>query len=192
MKRRFPLIIGVVAIVVALAACDTGGNAKQNTVRNDQQSSATALATLQNNQPAPAFNKSQLRQNVIDIEKMLAGTTPTTTFFFNQGVADPVNSCPSIGFPIASTTELTNPLQTDKTSAGDGGSAVIAQADPTGVFQGTSTGTYAICIDTNGKGYAAYWEGFVYAVSGPAKWDPATKSTVLTGAPTAEIATKLG
>jgi hypothetical protein len=187
MKRKS--IIGIIAMaVVVLAACSGQSNNRQASVRSDQNASANALATLQNNQPVPNFNYSQLRQNVIDIQKMLAGTTPTTTFMFNMGVPDPVNSCPSIGFPIAATTELTNPLQTDKTSAGDGGSAVIAQVDPTGVYQGDTTGTYIVCLDANGKGFASYWEGFVYAVAGPAKWDPAAHAVVLTGAPSAEIA----
>lgn len=179
------LITGALALtcVIALAACDSGTTGKQaDAVNNDQQSSADALVQLQAAQPTPAFQYSQLRQTVIDIEKAQAGTTQTTTFFFNQGVANPVDTCPSIGFPVPATDQLTNPQQIIR-DRGDrnGGNIAIPQVDPTGVYSGDTAGTYVLCVDGQGKAYANYWEGFVKTVSGPAVWDAKSGTVQLTG-----------
>jgi len=47
----------------------------------------------------------------------------------------------------------------------------VSQIDPNGVYQGNSTGTYVICLNAQGKPYAVYWEGFVQAVTGVARWN---------------------
>jgi hypothetical protein len=150
---------------VILSAC--GNNAQTNAFTNDQNNSAQALVQLQKAQPTPVFKYSQLRETLIEIESAQANTTQTTTFFFNQGVADPTFSCPSIGFPLASTTELTNPDQIVNSHSNQ---SVISQSDPTGVYAGASTGTYVVCVANNGTTYLDYWEGFVQTVSGPAVW----------------------
>jgi hypothetical protein len=137
------------------------------------------------------FQWSQLRQTLISIETAQADNTQTTTFFFNQGVQDPISSCPSIGFPVASTTELTNPLQNDG-QGGQGAGAVIGQVDPTGVYSGSSTGTYVVCISANGGNYVQYWEGFVDNVTGPAVWNTTTHQVQLTGPSTTTVKTKPG
>ena len=127
-------------------------------------------------QPVPQFTCIAVhRATLIDIEAAQAKTTQTTTFFFNQGVAQPTFSCPSIGFPVASTSELTNPEQNDSGVA-------IPQIDPNGVYSGDSTGTCnVVCVNGNGQTYLDYWEGFVQAVSGPAVWDTTTNSIKTTG-----------
>lgn len=187
-RPKVAAIIGATSLVLALAACDSGPsqNAAQKT---DRAVSNDALVRLQNNQPVKVYDWSQLRQNLIELQAAQANTTQTTTFFFTQGQgssgAAPVMDCPSVGFPVATTTELTSPTQK---YAGDS-DAVVAQADPTGIYPGDSAGTYVICIDGNGKGYASYWEGDVFTVTGPAKWDDATHRIVLVGAPTASFST---
>jgi hypothetical protein len=126
-------------------------------------------------QPAPVFTWSQIRQTLIDIETAQAKTIQTTTFFFNLGVKAPVNTCPSIGFPVATTDEITNPSRIDA------GYAVIPQIDPNGIYTGNSTGTYVLCVGSDGSTYGVYWEGYVYAVTGPATWNAATGSVQETG-----------
>jgi hypothetical protein len=170
-----------VSSLLILSACSEGRNA---TVSKEKKAATTQLDQYLQSQPVPLFNTSQLRQNLIDIQTAQVNSTVTTSFFFNQGVVDPVHSCPSIGFPIPGTFQLTNPQQKLRDSE-----AVIAQLEANGVYTGDTTGTTAICIDDAGKGYAMYWEGFINTVAGPAKWDETTKRVVLTGAPTAEFNT---
>jgi len=155
------LVVAIFAAVV-VAACEGG----TDSIARDEKASEQALANLQNAHPVPLFQRSQLRQNLVEIVTAQAETTQTTTFFFNLGVADPINQCPSIGFPIPATAQLTNPDQI----IGGETDVTIAQVEPTGVYTGDTTGTYAMCIDAQGRAYAVYWEGFVQTVTGPAEW----------------------
>lgn len=181
--RRLALIVA--ALVVAVTACATEGRA-QSAERSQQEQSSIAMV---NNQPLPVVTWSQLRQNLIEIEQSQATATQTTSFFFNQGIADPIWSCPSIGYAIPNTASLSNPTQVIWTGS-NGGVATGGQMDPNGVYTPTSsTGTYVVCVDNAGRGYAAYWEGFVLTVSGPAAWDREKHTATLTGAPTAKFST---
>lgn len=160
-------IFAAVALVIAVgtAACTDGG--ANDATDKDERTSAQALADLQRAHPTPSFQRSQLRQNLIDIATAQAESTVTTSFFFLEGVGV-VSECPSIGFPIASTAQLTNPDQ--QAGSRDGGYYALPQVEPTGVYTGESSGTYVICVDAKGDAYARYWEGYVQTVTGPAEF----------------------
>lgn len=177
MLRRIASACVLGAVVTVVAACGNQAN------KIDKQTATRDLQQFQKAQPAPSFKWSQIRQTLIDIETAQAHGAQTTSFFFNLGVQEPIQSCPSIGFPVATTTQITNPQQEqDKTS--------IAQIDPNGVYAGDSTGTYVICVAPNGSTYAQYWEGYVDSVSGPAVWDANGHQVKLTGPSTVALHTK--
>ncbi len=180
-KRIIIGVVGVLAVMALAVGCDSMNPPSAN--QKDQNVSASILDGYQKDQPVPVKSWSQLRQNLIEIESSQADTTQTTSFFFNQGVADPLITCPSIGFPIPSTYQLTNPMQVVNRGQYDNGSVTTPQIEANGVYTGDSTGTYVICIDATGKPYASYWEGFVNTVTGPAVWDKETKTVKLTGPP---------
>jgi hypothetical protein len=177
--KKFLAIGLIVVLGLGVAACDEGNNKVQN---HDRSVATEQLGQYQTNQPVPVFKYSQLRQNLIEIETAEARTTQTTSFFFNQGVQDPVSSCPSIGFPIPSTYQLTNPEA--KVQRHD---FTLPQPEATGVYTADTTGTYVICVNAQGQAYATYWEGFVQTVTGPARWDTATHQVLLTGPPSFEF-----
>jgi hypothetical protein len=180
MNRKLALI--PIVGVLALAGCNNGTSKGTAAAKQEQAVTASQAETFARTQPVPVFDWSQLRQNLIELETAQARTTQTTSFFFNQGVADPVNQCPSIGFPIPGTYQLTNPEQPVDPFRGDNGGVTIAQLEATGVYTGENTGTYVMCIDAQGQAYAVYWEGFVQAVTGPATWDTSKHAVSLTGA----------
>lgn len=185
--NRITKTLAIGLSVLALAACSdsTGSNATDS----EQDTAETQLDGYLKAQPVPIFNWSQLRQNLIEIETAQANTTATTSFFFNQAVTDPVMSCPSIGFAIPATYQLTNPDKVIQLGVRERGSVTIGQLEATGVYTADTTGTYVICIDDKGKGYAFYWEGFVATVSGPASWNADTHQIELTGSPSGEFST---
>jgi len=183
MRNAIKITAVAIAALLTLSACSATEN-RNATVSQEKKTATQQLDQYLQSQPVPKFTSSQLRQNLIDIQTAQVNSTVTTSFFFNQGVVDPVHACPSIGFPIPGTFQLTNPSQKLRDSE-----AVIPQLEANGVYTGDTTGTTAICVDADGRGYAHYWEGFVSAVAGPAEWDATTKSIVLTGAPTAEFDT---
>jgi hypothetical protein len=165
----------LLAAVLVGAACT---EKKEDPRRADEKISESALRDLQKAHPTPKFRRSQLRQNLVEIITAQAETTQTTTFFFNMGVGDPVHTCPSIGFPIPATAQLTNPQEKVKRH-----DLALPQVEPTGIYTGDSTGTYVICVDARGRAYADYWEGFIKTVTGPAKWDADAKTVALVGPP---------
>lgn len=180
--RNKIIALSIVALLT-LSACGTTTN-RNATVSEEKKAATEQLDQYLQSQPVPKFTSSQLRQNLIDIQTAQVNSTVTTSFFFNMGVVDPIHSCPSIGFPIPGSFQLTNPSQKLRDSE-----AVIPQLEANGVYTGDTTATTVICVDADGRGYASYWEGFVSTVAGPAEWDATTKSVVLTGAPTAEFDT---
>lgn len=186
-KKALATIGGIVLAAALLGACSNQQSAAN---ANDVKTSGQALQQLQRAQPTPMFPWSQLRQTLISIETAQANSTQTTTFFFNQGVQEPISSCPSIGFPIASTTELTNPLQDNNNGPNGNAGVAIGQVDPTGVYAGASTGTYVVCVNADGSNFIQYWEGFVDNVTGPAVWNTTTHQVQLTGPSSAAVKTK--
>lgn len=175
MKKARYLVAAVLVAAALLAACDPSSNAAQ---KRDRSTATKQLTSYQNNQPVPVFTWSQLRQNLIEIETAQAQTTQTTSFFFNMGVADPTDFCPSIGFPIPSTYQITNPQA--KVERRD---VILPQIEANGVYTDQSSGTFVICIDAQGRPYANYWEGFVKTVTGPAKWNAEAHQVELVGPP---------
>lgn len=191
MKRINKIILAVVmAIVITLffGACSTPTT---NSVMNDQNQTNTQLSLFQKNQPVPVNDWSQYRQTAIDVEQAQIHGMATTTFFFNQGNPVPFKTCPSIGYPVASTAQLTNPdqiaINNNYSTLVDG---VVGQQEPNGVYTGPSEGTYVVCVQPNGTKYITYWEGFVHTEGGPAHFDKASGQVVMDGAPTVVAKTR--
>lgn len=177
-KRIVSMAVLAAVAVVSLAACNNG---------NDQDASAMNKQLQQyqkNGQGIQQFPYSQYRQNLINVEGAEANGIATTTFFFNMGNAKPIKTCASVGYPLPSTAQLSNP-QVDV-----GGGATVGQIEPNGVYTGDSTGTYVACIAPNGVSYLVYWEGFVETEGGPAHWDATQSMIVLDGPPTVDTKKK--
>lgn len=173
------LVAGFISFTVTSCSLDTGSG--KSSQQKDKEATEKGLSRQQQSQPVPIYDWSQFRETLIEITDAKANTTQTTSFFFLEGVGL-VFSCPSIGFPVPSTAQLTNP----EVEKGPRESRItLPQAEPTGVFTGDSTGTYTICIDAEGRAYASYWEGYVQTVSGPAKFED--DKVVLSGKPTGDF-----
>jgi hypothetical protein len=185
MKKTIPTVIGAAVLAIGLAACQSDGGSAGQQQENQQQGSDTTSFEL--NQPIPHFAFSYYRQALIDVEASQALGEQTTTFFFEPGGGnpDPIDSCPSLGDPVPNTAQLSNPSQVENDPYPNGGQAVtIGQMDPNGVYSPSeSTGTYVLCVAADGSPEMHYWEGYVYAVNGAARWDSATHSVVTYGAP---------
>lgn len=182
-RHRFlAAILAVPLLALSLTGCD---DTTAPAAQVDRDQTNTQLERYQANQPVPMFDWSQYRQTIIDIETAQAHGVATTTFFFNQGVQAPIKACPSIGFPVPTTSQITSPDQALRSSSY--GSVTLAQMEPTGVYTGDSSGTYVVCIADDGTDYVTYWEGFVQTEGGPAHWDDDASLIVLDGAPTVAV-----
>jgi hypothetical protein len=174
MKKALTIVVAAAAVIGLSSCSQDDGSARSQ----EQATAAQQLDGFLKAQPVPTVNWSQLRQNLIELQTAQAETTATTSFFFNQGVEQPVMSCPSIGFPIPATYQLTNPDAVVDLGR-ETGAVTVGQLESTGVYTGDTSGTYVMCVSPAGEAYAFYWEGFVSTVTGPAKWDG--ERIVLTG-----------
>lgn len=192
MNKKVAGFAGAAVVVLLAAGCSfggtSGGGTQASANNKETQAQSQDSYNLINNQPVPVYKYSQMRATEIDVQDIQANGEDTTSFFFNQGVANPIMSCVSRGMPVPASAQLTNPSQIRWNSGGSGGSygvagVTISQMDPTGVYTGDTTGTNVLCINSKGQEYIQYWEGFVDAVSGPATWNSTTHQIQLLGAP---------
>lgn len=161
MNRRSALVAVTVAAAVMLAGCDS------SSVTKDRAVSEALADRYLNAQPIPEFGWSQYRQTIIDAETAQANGTQTTSFWFSRGAGGqgtPIGSCPSLGFPVPASAQLSNP---DRAVANG---AVIGNIEPNGVYTGATDGTYVVCAGTGGKPYLVYVEADVITIGGPAEW----------------------
>lgn len=177
---RKPLIALAATALLALTGCAEG-----SATYDDKAQTNTQLNRYQDNQPVPLYDWSQYRQTVIDVQEAQVHGVATTTFFYNMGSNVPIKSCPSIGFPVPSTTQLTSPDQFHGSTG-----AVTALMEASGVYTGDSTGTYVVCVSDVGTSYVTYWEGFVYVEGAPATYDAESGQITLTGVPTVTSTTQ--
>jgi len=164
---------GVAALALAglASACTSSGGTPSSLSKNTTESN-NQLNTYNRQQPIPQANFSWYRQALIDVENAQIHGVDTTTFEFNMGVQNPLKVCASRGYPVASTSQLTNPYQALWNNAGTNGNAGVAvgQLEPNGVYTGDSTGTYIVCVNSASLLEIDYWEGFVETEGGPAVW----------------------
>ena len=189
MKRKLLILPATLAAIITMGASSCNNATPTNSA--EQSAQADIQGNLTQAQPLPQLKWSQYRETLIDVEIAQANTVQTTTFAFNMGVADPVWSCPSIGFPLASTTSLSNPQQVVQgggSSSANYWGGTVGQMDPNGVYSGQSSGTYVVCVAPDGTNSIHYWEGFVDTVTGPAVWD--NHQVKLTGPSTVTVKTK--
>lgn len=182
--------IGITAAAIAALAL-TGCNSHPSAQQAEQNAQTADTTSLEQSQPIPHYNYSQIRATAIDAETISANGTQTTSFFFQMGNPDPIFSCPSLGEPVANTAQLSNPEQIAPISGKYGGGATnLPQMDPNGIYApSSSSGTYVICVNGSGGKTLEYWEGDVMTVTAAATWDRSTHSLKVTGAPTASIHT---
>lgn len=182
MEVRFRITgarVAVFLLIVALAtACGAMATDNAQTIEVRAQD---AIATHYNQaQPVPAWNvKSQIRQNLTEIEHAEAIGVQTTSFecATNDGcdpTHPPIKSCPSIGSPIPITDQLTNPEQPLRDNSqplnNGGGNVTVGEMDPNGIYKGAGSGTYVLCIRPGGAVEPSYFEGLVLVEYGPAVW----------------------
>lgn len=183
--RKLLAMLALVASVLTLSAC--GYTPTANDREANQQEASDAQQAI--NQPTPAFNFSQWRQNLIEIETAEAKGVQTTSFIMGTQVnPDPIMVCPSVGVPLPISASLTNPEQLDSRYINQGGgtggnwvSGTVGQKDPNGVYMGTGAGTFVICIGADGAALPVYAEGDVHTVFGPAVWDYTKHAIKITG-----------
>ena len=161
MKNKYLCVMIIVLLSVSMLGCtDTAETKDASTV--DQQQKHYQIS-----QPVPLFDWSLERQLAIELYQARNEKVATHTVWrADSGMIE--GDCPSIGYHLPYDVQLTNPLRTAYTS---GGSAVIEQAEPNGLFSSKATSaTWVRCVTkVNGQVMESpvYIEGKVTAYPYP-------------------------
>lgn len=165
MRKSFVAIpLVAAALLVGCSTPTQDANARDKSAMEQSQRNMLEV------QPTPVFGWSQMRQTLIDAETAAAEGTQTTSFFFARGSVGgdgPIGQCPSIGFPVPASWNITNP---NKMESHNGEPYTIPQQEPTGIYTAESSGTYVVCVSPGGQRYVSYVEADVVTVGGAAEW----------------------
>lgn len=182
MKKRTK-IIGAIALLATLSlgvvvGCTQDDKAQSagNSVKDQQTNVAKSLERQNKSQPGRVYDYSEIKSVMQNVQDIQAGGAASTTAFYLEGVGM-IGWCPSKGVSVSDGWQLTPSRQWvdmpgDKTREWK----EIDQAEATGVYPtGTSSGTYTLCVDDNGKEFLKYWEGYVDTTVGVIDTYPADK-----------------
>ena len=112
------------------------------------------------NQPAPVFDWSLERHLLTQLYKARNEAVNTHTIVRDMS-GKSFFECESIGFPIPSNTQLTNP---EKSGGNSYGYYTLPQPEPNGLYTSPSTsGTFVFCINEDGTVSPSYFEANVEA-----------------------------
>lgn len=175
--RNRPLLwlAGVFAVGLLMFGCSDDSQASKDVRKAETDAINNGFEKLTKSQQVPAFDYSQERQTLIDILTVRArgshGTAVATSFG-----GDLLWWCPTVGAPVPSTYQLSNPDQV----VGHGSSNhyegnVLPLGEPSGVYTGDSAATWTLCLDDSGKPFAHYEEANVGWISGVVNNLPADK-----------------
>lgn len=160
LKRILPiLIIGVSSLFLA-------GCSLENSTSNEQESVEAQQNVFVKNQPAPVFDWSLERHLLTQLYK--ARNEAVNTHSIVRDMNGRIYfECDSIGYPIPSNTQLTNP---ERISHGLGivdsgsGNVTLPQPEPNGLYTSPSTaGTFVFCLNDDGTVSPSYFEANVEA-----------------------------
>ena len=109
--------------------------------------------------PLHLYDYSQDRASYIAIYDARVQGKATFSVAVPEISGAPWFACPSRGYPIPATAQLTNP---DRVDYSRGGTVVtLPQAEPNGLYSGHTAATYMQCVDSDGSLYSVYSEPHV-------------------------------
>lgn len=149
-------LVGFLLLAMALAACSP----TDMTIQKEKEQQGKGTLAIVENQPVPDLGGWSFERHVV-IQTYLARNRTIATYTYMITLDGKiVEICPSIGYPIPYSTQLTNPLQ--KVS---GSEVVIAQAEPTGLYPPSNAdATLVQCANKDGTVSPTYFEPLVFAL----------------------------
>lgn len=140
----------VILTLLLLSGCDSANSVEAQAVGQQQ-------SIYVQNQPAPTFEWSLERHLMIQLYRARNQRVTTYSYVVSPMTGRVMFSCPSMGYPIPATTQLTN------TEAADVNGHVLPQAEPNGLYSPTEThATWVMCLRPNGDVMPVYIENDVF------------------------------
>lgn len=150
MKRTISVMALLSCVLIFGAASDEScGNNSSDSEQRHAQEKVLEEGTAQTGLPAiHNFRERRLLKDILELRDH--DGLVTTTYTFSEMSGKYMFFCDSIGYGIPYATQYTNPQKPTWENYHD--SAVIAQADPNGLFSpAAAEGTWVMCKNPNGK-----------------------------------------
>lgn len=159
MKRIFALII---LAAILLVGC---GTANSNVIETRQQDAGT-IAIVQN-QPVPDIGGYSFERQIV-IETFIARNNTIATYSYLMTLDGRIiEICPSIGYPIPYSTQVTSPeklANNNPQHLPSYDASVIPQSEPNGLYApDNAAATFVQCVNADGSVSPAYIEQDVMA-----------------------------
>jgi len=153
---RKSLYAAGLALVALATMGDSCSNPGGEAARKESNEQGAAYRNLIRNQPAPTFDFSMERKIMIALYEARQHSIATYSFVQSEFTGKVLWSCPSLGYPIPYSTQLTNPSQVVWQ---DSHSSVLPQNEPNGLFPPPSSeATWVPCVDEHGNITPVYEE----------------------------------
>lgn len=150
-------------VFCGLVGCDT------TSTRVEQQDMEKQQEVYVKTQPTPFFDWSFERHLMIKLYEARNNAIATYSYLQSPYTGKIMSSCPSLGYPIPATTQLTNPEKVYMSPAGSYVD-VIPQAEPNGLYSPPATSaTWVMCVGPDGNVEPVYWESNVQTYPRPMK-----------------------
>ena len=151
-------ILVVLLVLFAFLLTSCAGNDTQSLEQGQQRE---AVNSIIRNQPIPDLGGYSFERQIV-IETYLARNNTIATYAYMIAMDGKlIEICPSIGYPIPYSTQLTNPL---RTVDGYNTSTAVANAEPNGLYPpGDAAATLVQCVQPDGSVSPVYIEWYVLA-----------------------------
>lgn len=165
MKKTFVIAL-LAAAGLTLTACDEAP--RSSAVEKQRASTAQLQADAEARVGMPRvtnFTEKRLANMIVELRDQPNLSTYTYTIDMN-GKAHCLGR--SIGFGLPYTTQVTNPYTYETPGISERGTAVIAQAEPNGLYSSESTdATWVLLVGKNGKPEPTYVESQITVTLSP-------------------------
>jgi len=150
------LLVLSVLLVFVLTSC--AYNSDQSVLEQSQQKDAVMAITQ--NQPIPDLGGYSFERQIV-IETYLARNNTIATYAYMIAMDGKlIEICPSIGYPIPYSTQLSNPARVDSYSYG----ITLPNPEPNGLYPpGDAAATLVQCVQPDGSVSPVYIEWYVLA-----------------------------
>jgi len=145
------LVFVSMILVFALVACQPN----YSSIEQDQQ--GAGVSSIMRNQPVPDLGGYSFERQIV-IETYLARNSTIATYSYMISMDGKIiEICPSIGYPIPYSTQLTNPLKYEST-------VTLANPEINGLYPpGDAAATLVQCVTGGGSVSPVYIEWYVLA-----------------------------
>jgi len=152
------LVLFFVVLALVLSGCVH--ESSQVTYAEQQQQGSGNLAIVQN-QPLPDLGGYSFERQIV-IETYLARNNTIATYAYMITMDGKIiEICPSIGYPIPYSTQLTNPMKIEDRYEGD---VAIPNAEPNSLYPPSdAAATLVQCVNPDGSVSPTYIEWYVLA-----------------------------